>query len=118
MARIGIGEAEIGGRGTVEHGRDREIRPPRDLDLGAELVEAEPLYELAFERARRVQHEAASVVRGDRHREKIEQDFSLRRQQRGEARLARLQRSDVARHQPLQEMRRVFAGDAYDGAFG
>ena len=96
-----------GRRRAVPRGdHDVVVAEVRDLDLGAETVKAEPPNEVAHQRTRQVEQEALAVPQD----EEVEQDLSLRRQQRpiggGISR-----RRHVGRHENGQERLRVGARD-------
>ncbi len=91
--------------GRDDHGETRAL--VAHADLGAQLVEAEPLDELGCLVSGRVEQEAVVTPK----HQKIEQDLALRRQQRGVAGLADGAFFDVVGDQPLQEARRVRSFD-------
>ncbi len=87
-----------------------------DRDLGAQLVEAEPLGEIGrLGRSAVEEVGRARFGRNARHQH-IEQNLALGRKQRGIAGLARTQPPDVVGQKALQETGRVLAGDAHHAA--
>ena len=91
---------------------------PRPIDLGAQLVEIEPLHQRRRERARAVEEEAAAVGGRRLGQDEIDDDLALRRQQRGKAGPRRRHLGDVAGDQPVEEFARVVAGNLDDAAVG
>jgi hypothetical protein len=85
-----------------------------NLDLGAQLVEAEPLGKLRRLRCRGVEQE---LVRSRSEDQEIEQDLALRGQERGVARAADRQRLHIVGEQALQEALGVRPRDPCDAAF-
>src|SRR6516164_486954 len=83
-----------------------------DLDLGSELIEAEPLSELCPLRLCHLEQKAISR----RHYEEIEEYLSLRREQAGRDGAAWLRLVDIVGNQPLQEAPRGRAGDPHHRA--
>ena len=87
-----------------------------DVDLGAQLVETQPLGELGGLARRRSRARSRARRAGQPDDEEIEQDLALRRQQGGVARLVRRKLFDVVGDHALQQRRRVGAGDPDDSA--
>jgi dihydroorotase len=99
-ARIGIGDGAVGKPGRRAPGRGYgEGRILGDLDWGTELVEAEPLRELAGLSLGQFEEKAVTC----RHDKKIEKNFPLRREQAGMDGAARLRLVDIVGDQPLQK---------------
>ena len=111
QTRIGKGDSAFGGS-SGEPGIDAELRPQCDLDLGAQTIEFQFAHQRLGTGGRTIQQHGA-VAFGDK---KIEQDFSLRRQQGSVEPLAGGQPGQVVGDQPLQQVTglRPFQGD--DGA--
>ena len=90
------------------------VRNIRKRNLGAQLVEGEPLQEVR--RCRRWAVEKNRLAPIDR--KEVEEDFPLRRQQRREARLATAKPFDVVRDQPLKEACPLLAPDFEQASTG
>ena len=94
------------------------LRQILDDQLGAQLVEVEPLHQRGSERARAVEEEAAAVGGLGLDRDEIGDDLALRRQQRGKAGMAGLDLADVGGHQPVEEFAALVARDLDHAAVG
>ncbi len=109
------GQARVGDEalGNIHAPGDEDrVRDGHDLDLGAQLVEAQPLDQGVAPLGRDVQHDAVLLAPD----EQVEQQPSRRRQQGAEAKLARLQGLHVLGQQIVQEGAGVGAADADQGA--
>ena len=110
-----IGEARLR-RGAYGAGPDRDhaelVGEIADRDLGAELVDVELVGERLRQRAGNVEQEALAAV-GRRHLgdQEIDDDLALRRQQRAESGLARMQLADVGGEEPVEELACIVAAD-------
>ena len=87
-----------------------------DFDLGAQLVEIQPLGELGGLAGVAVEREVGGRPGGQADDEEIEQDLALRRQQGGVARLVRRKLLDVVGDHALQQRRSLGAGYPDDPA--
>ncbi len=85
----------------------------RHRHFRTQLVNVQTFFEICGKGERTVE-QVAAVARGKD--QKIEQNLALGRQQRGVARLVRLERGDVVGHQIMQELARIFARYLDDGA--
>ena len=86
--------------------------------LGAQLVEIELLHEVAGERPRTIEKEAAAVFGCRLCHNAIDDDLALRRQQCAEAGLYRANLGDIGRQKPIQKCPGVGAHDFDHAAIG
>ncbi len=116
-AGVAVAQAVFGGGGAVPDREHAErLGQVLDDDLGAQLVEIEPLHQRRRERARAIEEKAAAVGGGRLRQDEIDDDLALRREQRGKAGPLRRHPVDVAGDQAVEELARVVAGDLDDAA--
>ncbi len=98
--------------------KDRQIVGRRNLDIGAQPVEAQALDEIVSHAGRQVEQKSlvGLAVLRLRMDQEIEEDLALRRQQPAIGNAGRRQACHIGGDDILQEGRGVAAGNAHDGA--
>ena len=111
-ARIGKRQVRLDGGLAVPHREHaKTVRQILDNDLGAQLVEVKLLHEIASQRPRAIEEEAAAVLRWRLGDDEIGDDLALRRQQRAEARRPGLEVENVGGNKPVQKAPGAVTGD-------
>ncbi len=116
--RIAVAQAVLGrgagpDRHHAEHGREVLVD-----HLGAQLVEVEPLGQRRRERARTVEKKSAPVGGLGLGQNEVGDDLALRRQQRGKARVRRIDRIHVGGDEAVEELPGFLAHDLDHATIG
>ncbi len=104
--------ARVGARRFMRAKRDAPTIEAFNRHFRAQFVELQSLFKRVADALVTVENKSVRI----RREKEVEQDFPLRRQQRGKK--SAIGRRHILRDDPLQKLVRVWAGESKDGSVG